>query len=91
MIKYDIRLETSNNFVYCDIYDFSPVFERNSGFQNAHLFLQMGDGKGPMYNLPDGTSNFFFQISLKMKKKMFRVCAFVTRSRLIAHLTLTYL
>ena len=27
--------------------------------------------KGPMYNLPDGTSNFFFQISLKMKKKCF--------------------
>ena len=42
-------------------------------------------------NLPDGTSDFFFQNSLKMKKKMFRVCAFVTRSRLIAHLTLTYL
>ena len=71
MINYDIRVETSNNFVYFDIYDFSPVFERNSGFKNAYFFLQMGDGKGPMYNLPDGTSNFFFQISLKMKKKCF--------------------
>ena len=74
MIKYDIRLETSYNFVYCDIYDFSPVFEQNSGFRNTHLFLQIGDGKDPMYNLPDGTSNFFFQISLKMKKNVSRVC-----------------
>lgn len=25
-------------------------------------------------NLPDGTSDFFFQISLKMKKNVSRVC-----------------
>ena len=39
MINYDIRVETSNNFVYFDIYDFSPVLERNSGFKNAYFFL----------------------------------------------------
>ena len=71
-VNYDIRVKTFKLLrLLWYLWFFSSFWAKVRFVKFAFICIWWMHFYAMLFNLPDGTSNFFFQISLKMKKKCF--------------------